>query len=107
MDVKKYLPQKTPIGFAMKESAEGYYVMVEDFDRVTDERNALQKLLNARDEEIGVMRRELDALLNHCEDGECVTCAAIICPVGDGMHFHHDGCPGCAEAEAEQMESQA
>jgi len=78
-----------------------------DFDRVTAERDALQQLLNARDEEVGVMRRQLDALLNHCEDGECVTCAAIICPVGDGMHFHHDGCPGCAEAEAEQMENQA
>lgn len=69
--------------------------------------DALQQLLNARDEEIGVMRRQLDALLNHCEDGECTTCAQIICPVGDGMHFHHDGCPGCADAEAEQMENQA
>jgi hypothetical protein len=56
MDVKKYLPQKTPIGFVMKESAEGYYVMVEDFDRVTAERDALQQLLNARDEEVDRLR---------------------------------------------------
>lgn len=39
----------------------------------------------------------IDALLNHCEDGECHVCSQIICPYGDGMHFHHDGCPSCAQ----------
>lgn len=60
MDVKKYLPQKTPIGFVMKESAEGYYVMVDDFDRVTAQRDALQQLLNVRDEEVDRLRVILD-----------------------------------------------
>lgn len=44
--------------------------------------------------------RKLDALLAHCDDGECGTCGQIICPHGDGMHFHHDGCPSCAQHEA-------
>jgi len=43
----------------------------------------------------------IDALLNHCEDGECHVCSQIICPHGDGMHFHHDGCPSCAQDEPE------
>lgn len=47
--------------------------------------------------------RKLDALLNHCEDGECVTCGQIICAHGDGMHFHHDGCPSCAQDEGEKQ----
>lgn len=51
---------------------------------------ALQEVLNEHD-------KKLDALLAHCPDGECGVCAEIICPHGDGMHFHHDGCPACAE----------
>lgn len=49
----------------------------------------------------GVASKEkiIDALLNHCEDGECHVCSQIICPHGDGMHFHHDGCPSCAQDE--------
>lgn len=41
--------------------------------------------------------KALDALLNHCdkESGECSFCGKTICPYGDGMHFHHDGCPSC------------
>jgi hypothetical protein len=40
---------------------------------------------------------ELDALLNQCteEGGECSVCGTIICPKGDTLHFHHDGCPSC------------
>lgn len=41
--------------------------------------------------------KKLDALLEHCDDGECAACGQIICPHGDGMHFHHDGCPSCAQ----------
>lgn len=44
--------------------------------------------------------RKLDALLAHCDDGECQICAQIICPHGGAMHFHHDGCPSCAEHDA-------
>lgn len=43
----------------------------------------------------------IDALLNHCEDGECHVCSQIICPHGEPMHFHHDGCPACAQDEPE------
>lgn len=42
---------------------------------------------------------KLDLLLAHCPDAECSTCAAIICPHADQMHFHHDGCPSCAQEE--------
>lgn len=43
----------------------------------------------------------IDALLNHCEDGECHVCSQIICPHGEPLHFHHDGCPACAQDEPE------
>lgn len=43
------------------------------------------------------LHKKLDALLAHCPDGECYVCAAIICPHQDALHFHHDGCPSCAE----------
>lgn len=45
----------------------------------------------------------IDTLLNHCEknNGECHECSSIICPHNDGMHFHHDGCPSCAQHEEE------
>lgn len=41
-----------------------------------------------------------DELLNACPEpyGECPVCSVIICPHKDPMHFHHDGCPACAEA---------
>ena len=40
-------------------------------------------------------------LLNHCPDPECWECGKIVCPYGGEMHFHHDGCPTCAEMEYE------
>lgn len=43
--------------------------------------------------------RKLDALLNHCGDPECMECAEIICPHKEPLHFHHDGCPACAQFE--------
>lgn len=45
--------------------AEGRYVAEVDFDRVTAERDALQQLLNSRDEEVVRLRRALAALRNH------------------------------------------
>jgi hypothetical protein len=45
-----------------------------------------------------------DALLNHCdkENGECSVCATIVCPHKEPFHFHHDGCPACAQDKAKQ-----
>lgn len=43
--------------------------------------------------------KKLDAMLAHCDDPECSTCATIICPHQCAMHFHHDGCPACAETD--------
>lgn len=52
---------------------------------------------------INALHGKIDRLLAHCPDGECATCGEIICPHGGAMHFHHDGCPSCAEHdEAEQ-----
>lgn len=47
---------------------------------------------------------QLDFLLNnHHEDkdGECAICGKIMCPFGDPLHFHHDGCPSCATAPSD------
>lgn len=38
-----------------------------------------------------------DELMAKCDDAECGDCAEICCPVGSRFHFHHDGCPACAE----------
>lgn len=39
----------------------------------------------------------IDDLLNQCSAIECCDqCADIFCPWGEGLHFHHDGCPCCA-----------
>lgn len=54
---------------------------------------------------IEALNVQIDALLAHCPDGECETCSEIICPHKYAMHFHHDGCPACAEHEAEQEQS--
>lgn len=43
---------------------------------------------------------EADKALAECPDAECRLCSAIVCPDGDPMHFHHDGCPSCAEKVA-------
>jgi hypothetical protein len=37
----------------------------------------------------------MDAILSACPNCECDVCGSIICPKGDEMHFHHDGCPSC------------
>jgi hypothetical protein len=30
-----------------------------------------------------------------CQENECLECGSRDCPVGEPMHYHHDGCPGC------------
>jgi chromosome segregation ATPase len=44
---------------------------------------------------------KINKLLDHCPDPECWECGKIMCPYGGEMHFHHDGCPTCAEMEYE------
>lgn len=41
----------------------------------------------------------VDKLLNHCDkdNGECLECSKIVCPYECELHFHHDGCPACAQ----------
>lgn len=34
----------------------------------------------------------------HCEGcaaDECMVCGVLMCPVGEPLHYHHDGCPEC------------
>lgn len=50
--------------------------------------------------------KRIDALLAHCEDAECHVCSCIICPHQHPLHFHHDGCPACAEAEEPSREAE-
>lgn len=26
---------------------------------------------------------------------ECMTCSTVLCPYGEPLHLHHDGCPSC------------
>jgi hypothetical protein len=41
----------------------------------------------------------INELLAHCSIGECGVCSEIVCPYKEPLHFHHDGCPACAELE--------
>ena len=58
-------------------------------------------MLRQQAQEIETLNAKIDKLLDHCQDPECWTCGAIICPHGGEMHFHHDGCPTCAEMESQ------
>lgn len=57
------------------------------------------KLIAAADEieRLGLMA---DRLLAHCPVDECMGCGEIVCPHGEGLHFHHDGCPACCAHDA-------
>lgn len=46
----------------------------------------------------------IDKLLNHNHEqsGECSGCGKIVCPFGEELHFHHDGCPSCSHFEPRQ-----
>jgi len=60
---------------------------------ITPEFNVLhERILAAK--EAGALT---DELLNECNSdyGECIVCGSIVCPHGEPLHFHHDGCPAC------------
>ena len=76
--------------------------LITDFElcKGSDLQNAANMLRQQADR-IATLEKQVDALLQHCDDPECWTCGKIICPYGGEMHFHHDGCPTCAEMESE------
>jgi hypothetical protein len=41
------------------------------------------------------------SLVDECKEPECIVCGSIICPHGEPLHFHHDGCPVCSYEELE------
>jgi len=50
----------------------------------------------------------VDRLLNHCGGDECMECGEIVCPYGEPLHLHHDGCPACDfDSEEEYWEALA
>jgi hypothetical protein len=59
-----------------------------------------ESIIKQQQAEIKKLKETVDKLLNHCDDPECWECGKIICPYGGEMHFHHDGCPTCAEMES-------
>jgi len=64
-----------------------------------EELQAQNVLLNA---EVARLHGVADALLAHCPDSECTICSKIVCPHGEPLHFHHDGCPSCYTEEFKQ-----
>jgi hypothetical protein len=61
-----------------------------------------ESIIKQQQLEIEALKETVDKLLNHCDDPECWECGKIICPYGGEMHFHHDGCPTCAQMEAQE-----
>lgn len=53
----------------------------------------------ARELAAHIVDERIQALIEHCPDAECVVCGEIMCPHGEPLHFHHDGCPACAQME--------
>lgn len=72
--------------------------------RLLDNRR-LENLAAQKDKENGFLRmhKQIELLLAHCGDSECETCAKIICPFEDDMHYHHDGCPSCCNCPPEKQ----
>lgn len=60
-----------------------------------EELSSLRASLTEAEGEIERLKVMVDGLLGHCEIGECMRCSVIVCPHGDALHFHHDGCPSC------------
>lgn len=65
-----------------------------------EDAQSLGMRLMRKAEECALYQVQLDELLAHCPNAECAVCASIICPHRDRLHFHHDGCPTCAQADA-------
>lgn len=49
------------------------------------------------DPDMSDLQDRTNALLNRCGDEWCRQCDDVFCIHGSGMHFHHDGCPSCAQ----------
>lgn len=45
-----------------------------------------------------------DELLGKCHNDECSECGKTACPFRCELHFHHDGCPVCANATPAELE---
>lgn len=61
--------------------------------------------LEAAEARVKDLETMVDKLLNHCPEGECGECSEIVCPYGDPLHLHHDGCPSCCSADGTLAES--
>ena len=48
-----------------------------------------------REKETPVRAAAVGLALSECADPECLECGQIMCPHGEPMHYHHDGCPAC------------
>lgn len=67
---------------------------IKDFDKLTghpDYDDALSAMKSR-------LRSAQELLMNRVCDldgGECRECSQIVCPHGEPLHYHHDGCPAC------------
>jgi len=68
-------------------------------DNFEQDRDSLKSKVEELEREKQTMGEQLDHLLAHCKDSECEVCSKIICPHGEPLHFHHDGCPCCVTYE--------
>jgi uncharacterized coiled-coil protein SlyX len=71
-----------------------------DLARLRQAARAAALVIEQQADELMRQQQQLDAMLQHCPDAECMQCGTIICPLGEPLHFHHDGCPACAETES-------
>lgn len=65
------------------------------------EAEAIRAFFNDRDGERVKIEFGIDTNVKHlliaaCDNAECLTCGATLCPHFEPMHLHHDGCPACS-----------
>jgi hypothetical protein len=58
-----------------------------------------EQLIDSLADEVERLRASINRMLAHCPDAECGICGKAVCPHGDPLHFHHDGCPSCWAAD--------
>ena len=74
--------------------------------QISDEREKAGPAMSTAHDYLRALKRQgadhyaLDDALAACPDAECLECGRIICPEGEPMHFHHDGCPACDGSES-------
>ncbi len=72
-----------------------------------DARRGAAKVTYVHPMRVTEWQRSLSHIEKHlliAHDPECMFCAMLACPVGEPLHFHHDGCPCCEFVKYDKLQ---